>query len=84
MPFWATPTPGPSTPDSRTAWVPARARPTGRLPGTQKADWGLSQINLNHNFTASVIYDLPFGKGKRFGSNWNGPVMRSWEIGKSM
>ena len=22
------------------------------------------KIQLNHNFTASVIYDLPFGKGK--------------------
>src|SRR5205823_6188233 len=28
------------------------------LPGTAKADWALSQIQLNHNFTASVIYDL--------------------------
>lgn len=44
------------------------------LPGTAKADWALSQINLNHNFTASVIYSLPFGKGKKFGSDWSGPV----------
>ena len=41
------------------------------LPGNSKLDWGLSQINLNHNFTASMIYELPFGKGKRFGSSWN-------------
>jgi hypothetical protein len=40
------------------------------LPGTQKLDWGLSQLNLNNTFTASVLYDLPFGKGKRYGSNW--------------
>ncbi len=40
------------------------------LPGTQRLDWGLSQLNLNDTFTASVLYDLPFGKGKRFGSNW--------------
>jgi len=44
------------------------------LPGTQKADWAHSQINLDHQFTASVIYDLPFGKGKAWGSNWSGPV----------
>lgn len=44
------------------------------LPGTQKADWAHSQINLDHQFTASVIYDLPFGKGKAFGSGWSGPV----------
>ncbi len=40
------------------------------LPGTQKLDWGLSQLNLNDSFTASILYDLPFGKGKRYGSNW--------------
>ncbi|MGA8308383.1 MAG: hypothetical protein WB755_00015, partial [Terriglobales bacterium] len=44
------------------------------LPGTAKADWALSQIQLNHNFTASVIYDLPFGRGKQFGNSWRGPV----------
>jgi Carboxypeptidase regulatory-like domain len=44
------------------------------LPGTAKNDWGLSQINLNQQFTASIIYDLPFGKGKAIGSNWSRPV----------
>jgi hypothetical protein len=33
------------------------------LPNWQKLDWSLSQINLNHNFTASIIYDLPLGRG---------------------
>ena len=41
------------------------------LPNWQKLDWSLSQINLNHSFTSSVIYDLPFGKGRMFGGNWN-------------
>lgn len=53
------------------------------LPGWQTLDWGLSQINLNHNFTASVIYQLPFGKGKKFGSSWRGPVntaLGGWEV----
>jgi hypothetical protein len=40
------------------------------LPNWEKLDWSLSQINLNQSFTASVIYDLPFGKGKKFGSDW--------------
>jgi hypothetical protein len=44
------------------------------LPGTSRADWALSQIQLNHNFTASVTYDLPFGRGKQFGSSWSGPL----------
>ena len=41
------------------------------LPNWQKLDYGLSQINLNSSFVGSVIYDLPFGQGKHFGSNWN-------------
>jgi hypothetical protein len=52
------------------------------LPGAQKADWSLSQLNLNHSFVASVLYDLPFGKGKTFGSNWSSPVnaiLGNWE-----
>ena len=53
------------------------------LPGTGGADWGLSTLNLNNQFTASVTYDLPFGKGKQFGSNWNGAVnalLGNWEV----
>jgi hypothetical protein len=41
------------------------------LPNWRDLDWALSQINLNHSFTGSVVYDLPFGKGKQFGSSWN-------------
>jgi len=53
------------------------------LPGTQRADWGLSQLNLNNSFTASILYELPFGKGKKFGSAWSGPVnaiLGNWEV----
>lgn len=53
------------------------------LPGTQRLDFGLSELNLNDSFTASVLYDLPFGKGKRFGSNWSGAanaVLGNWQL----
>ena len=53
------------------------------LPGWSKLDWALSQINLDNNFTASIIYDLPFGKGKQFGHDWNGPVnavLGGWQL----
>jgi len=40
------------------------------LPGTARLDWGLSELNLNDSFTASVLYDLPFGRRRRFGNNW--------------
>ncbi len=53
------------------------------LPGSEKLDWSLSQLNLNQQFTASVIYDLPFGKGKSLGSNW-GPaanaILGNWQV----
>ncbi len=53
------------------------------LNGWQKLDWALSQINLNNNFTASVIYDLPFGKGKKFGNDWNSvtnALLGNWQV----
>ena len=53
------------------------------LPATTKADWGLSQLNLNNQFTASIIYDLPWGRGKALGSNWSAPinaVAGNWQI----
>ena len=60
-----------------------RAPPTTLCQGQARLDWALSQVQLNHNFTASVIYDLPFGKGRTFGSTWNGAVnaiLGNWEV----
>jgi hypothetical protein len=42
------------------------------LPNWPSLDRALSQINLDNSFTGSVIYDLPFGRGRKFGANWNG------------
>jgi hypothetical protein len=53
------------------------------LPGTSKLDWGLSQLNLNDSFTASVLYDLPFGKGKAYGNNLGGAgnaILGNWQV----
>ncbi len=53
------------------------------LPNWQKLDWALSQINLDNSFTGSVIYDLPFGRGKQFGSGWNGitdSILGNWQM----
>ena len=53
------------------------------LPGTKRLDWGLSGLNLNDSFTASILYDLPFGKGKHFGSDWNGAtnaILGNWHV----
>jgi hypothetical protein len=53
------------------------------LPGFRKLDWALSGINLNNNFTASVIYDLPFGKGKHYGSGGSSAMnsaFGNWQV----
>jgi hypothetical protein len=53
------------------------------LPGSKALDWGLSQLNLNNSFTASVVYDLPFGRGKKFGSDWSGAanaIAGNWQV----
>jgi hypothetical protein len=53
------------------------------LPNWQKLDWSLSQINLDNSFTGSVIYDLPFGRGKQFGSSWNeatNTILGNWQM----
>jgi hypothetical protein len=53
------------------------------LPNWQTLDWSLSQINLNNSFTASVIYDLPFGRGKKYGSDWNkvtNSLLGGWQL----
>jgi hypothetical protein len=53
------------------------------LPNWKQLDWAPSDINLDNNFTASIIYDLPFGTGKRFGSQWSRPVntiLGDWQV----
>jgi len=53
------------------------------LPDWGKLDWALSQTNLNNSFTASVIYDLPFGKGKKYGSGGNdltNALLGNWQL----
>jgi hypothetical protein len=53
------------------------------LPGNQRADWGLSALNANDQVTASILYNLPVGKGKRIGGDWSGPLdtaLGNWEV----
>jgi hypothetical protein len=43
----------------------------------------LSEIDLSHRFVMSYIYELPFGKGKRFGgdsSSWVDALLGGWQI----
>jgi hypothetical protein len=54
------------------------------LPNWEKLDWAYSQINLDHSLTASVIYNLPYGKGRAFGSGASGLteiLLGDWQAG---
>lgn len=53
------------------------------LPNWQNLDWSLSQINLNHSFSGSILYNLPVGKGRKFGNSWNSAansVLGNWQV----
>jgi hypothetical protein len=41
-----------------------------------KSEWGPAGMDTRHNISVTGVYDLPFGTGKLFGSNWN-PVLNS-------
>jgi hypothetical protein len=45
-------------------------RSAGQVPNAfnSKADWGISDFNLTHNFNAHWYADLPVGRGRRFGA----------------
>lgn len=48
-----------------------------------RADRGLAEFDIKHRFVASYIYELPFGRSRRFGNDWNRPVdlvLGGWQI----
>jgi hypothetical protein len=52
-----------------------------------KNDKGPSSFDQRFNNTTSLVYQIPFGKGQRFGSQWN-PVINGflggWELGSTI
>lgn len=46
---------------------------SNRLDHTnRRLEWSVSSLDVSQRFVASWVYELPFGKGKRFGSNATG------------
>lgn len=52
-------------------------------PYNLRGDYSRCSYDLHHIFKLAYVYDLPFGKGRRFGSNWsalaNG-VLGGWSV----
>ena len=48
---------------------------------------GPADFDRTHNFTASIIYELPFGKDKKYGSDWDGVTqgaLGGWQVGTNI
>ncbi len=47
------------------------------------ADRGLAEFDVKHRFVASYVWELPFGRNRRFGNNWNKPadlLLGGWQL----
>src|SRR5207253_4547092 len=47
-------------------------------------DRGPANFDIKHSWTTSGVYELPFGRGKRFGTGWNPfaeKLIGGWQIG---
>jgi len=48
----------------------------------RQADYGPAENDIRHRFTWSSVFQLPFGKGRRFsGKSPLGPVLSNWTLG---
>jgi hypothetical protein len=48
-----------------------------------RAERGPAEFDVTHRFVASYIWELPFGRGRRYGSTWTGPmdfVLGGWQV----
>ncbi len=52
-------------------------------PNNLKADRGLAEFDVKHRFVASYIYELPFGRTRRWGQSWNtmtNLLLGGWQV----
>ena len=59
------------------------ASQTAQNPNDILGDRALSDLHREHAFTFDYVWQLPFGKGKAFGANWNtvtDAVLGGWQL----
>jgi hypothetical protein len=50
----------------------------------RQAEWGPAFFDATHNLSGSFVYELPFGRGRTHGGNWNSGVnglLGNWQLG---
>jgi len=50
----------------------------------RRAEWGPTYFDITHNAVGSFVYETPFGRKKKFGSNWNpviDGILGGWQLG---
>ncbi len=50
----------------------------------RRDEWGPTYFDVGQSFVASVVYEAPFGKGKKWGNNWNpvaNGILGGWQLG---
>ena len=48
-----------------------------------RAERGPAEFDVRHRFVASYIWELPFGHGRKYGSNWSAPMdflLGGWQV----
>jgi hypothetical protein len=50
----------------------------------RKSEWGPTYFDAKHMFVGTYVYEMPFGKGKKWGSAWHpvvNHVLGGWQMG---
>jgi hypothetical protein len=67
-----------------TGWGQTGAQGYYYLDSTDpRRDYGRSTYDARHNFTLAGTYDLPFGKGRKMGTDWSGvtnAILGGWSL----
>jgi Carboxypeptidase regulatory-like domain/TonB dependent receptor len=69
--------------DASSASLGAQNQGDFRLQNEPQLEYGNADFDVRHRFVLNFVYDLPFGKDQRFGSNLSGvrnQIVGNWQI----